>query len=69
MAGNLVDALGMTQGGTVDAHLVGTGVEHTIHVRQVTDTSTHGEGDIDGGGYTGNHIGESLASLMGGRDV
>ena len=66
---HLFDKLRTTDGCTIDAHLVGTGIEHTFYVGQLIDTASNGEGDTELLGYLGNHIGKGLTTLKAGGDI
>ena len=60
---DLVDEFGTTDGGTVDADLVGTGKEQPLHVGEFVDAAANGERDVDFLGHSRYHIGERLAAL------
>ena len=67
--GNLVYQFRTADGGAVDAHLVGAGIEQTLHVGQLVDASAHGEWDVDFGSHAGDHLRECLTSFEAGCDV
>ena len=67
--GYLFDEFGMSEGGAVHAHLVGSGIEQAFHIGQFVDAAAHGEGDIDFLCHLGHHLGEGLAALKAGCDV
>ena len=60
---NLVDEFGTTDGGAVDADLVGTGKEQPLHVGKFVDAAAYGKGDVDFLGHSCYHIGKRLAAL------
>ena len=68
-AGYLVDELRLTYGGTVDADLVGSGIQQAGGIGQCANASTHGEGDVDAIGYALDELREGVATLLGGTDV
>ena len=67
--GNLVDEFGATDGGRVHTHLVGSGIEQSLHIGQFVDASTHSEGDIYFLSHSRHHFGKRLATFEAGCDV
>ena len=43
--GGLAHELGSGDGGGIDGHLVGAGVQHPSHIVQRADAAAHGQGD------------------------
>ena len=66
---DFVDQLRATDGSAVDAHLVSTGIEQTLHICQFVHTASHREGDINLTGHPSHHLGKGLATLKAGRNV
>jgi hypothetical protein len=69
LRGYLIDEVGSAYGGTVDAHLVGSGIEQTGGIVQCADTSSYSKGNIYLFGYASDQVGEGTASLARGADV
>ena len=69
MVGNLVDELGMSDGSTVDAYLVGSCIEESFHVLQLVDAAAHSEWDVDFGSHASYHVCKGLALFEAGGDV
>ena len=61
--------VGVIDGGGVDGHLVGAGVEHTAHVGDGADAAAHGEGDENLFGDGAHHGHHSVAGVAAGGDV
>ena len=66
---NLVDEFRTTDGGAVDAYLVGTCIEQSFHVGQLVDATANGKGNIDGLCHAGHHFGKGLAAFERGGNV
>ena len=69
MVGYLVDELGMSDGSTVDAYLVGSCIEESFHVLQLVDAAAHGEWDVDFGSHASYHVCKGLALFEASCDV
>ena len=69
MAGDVVHQLRVPDGGGVDGHLVGTGIQQAVYVLKLVDASTYRKRDADFGGYPLHQFGECLPSLVAGGDV
>ena len=67
--GDRVDQRGVSDGGAVDRHLVGPGIEQPSGVVDRGDAAADGEGDVDACGDARNQIGEGAAPLLRGADV
>ena len=63
------EELGLAEGGGVDRHLVGPGVEHPSDIGYGADAAADGERDEDGVGGAAHDLGHRGAALVRGRDV
>ena len=69
VSGYLVDETGVAYGCTVDAYLVGSGIEKPVNIFQFVDSSSHGERYVDLLGYSCHHVGKGLSPFKAGCDV
>ena len=67
--GYLVDEFGSAQGSTVDAHLVGTGIEQACSIVDGANAATHGERYVYAVGNAADELRKGVASLACGTDV
>src|SRR5208337_4373035 len=59
----LRDDRGVEHGGTVDAYLLGPGVQHPVHVIERTDTAPYREGDEDVLGNAAHHLDHDVPAV------
>ena len=67
--GYLFYQMRIAQGGTIDAHLVCTGIQHAFYVSQFIDTTANRKRDIELLGHLGDHLRKGLSSLKTSRDI
>ena len=67
--GGLEDEFGVTDGAGVDADLIRPAFEHPVKIVERIDAPAHSEGDKDGAGHLGQHIGEEFSPLGGSGNV